>query len=70
MLFAYLKALASRLAGRGRGPSFPPLEDPFAGVREPRRRGPRGPTAAVALEEPDGRAVIEVDGASANRHLH
>jgi hypothetical protein len=30
-----------------------PIEDPFAGVRAPRRRGPKGQAGAVALAEPD-----------------
>jgi len=28
-------------------------QDPFAGVRSPKRRGPRGRAGAVALAEPD-----------------
>lgn len=51
-MWSHLKALALRLMGRGGWPP-PPPEDPRIGVREPRRRGPGGKSAAVALEEPD-----------------
>lgn len=30
-----------------------PVDDPFASVPAPRRRGPKGKAGAVALEEPD-----------------
>lgn len=51
-MLAYLKALTSRLLGRGFGPPFSPPLDPSIGVREPRRRTPGGRSSAVALEEP------------------
>lgn len=52
-MFTYLKALAARLNWRGLG-GLPPLhpEDPYAGVREPRQRGPGGKSAATAVVEP------------------
>jgi hypothetical protein len=53
-MLAYLKALAARLGWRnfgGRPPQWP--EDPYADVREPRRRGPGGKSTAVAVAEPE-----------------
>jgi hypothetical protein len=54
-MFEYLKALAARLTRQGFGgwPPLPPSEDPYAGVREPRRRGPGGKSTALAIAEPD-----------------
>ena len=38
-------------------------EDPFAGVREPRQRDPRGPrSASVALEEPYAPPCVQALG--------
>jgi hypothetical protein len=52
-LLSYLKTIAARLAGRGFDwlPPLPPDEPP-AGVRQPRKHGPGGRNAAVALDEP------------------
>lgn len=52
-MLEYLKALAHRVLRNGlRGlPPLPP-DDPYVGVREPRRRGPGGRSSAVAVEEP------------------
>jgi hypothetical protein len=52
-MLEYLKALAARvLRGGFRGLSPLPPDDPYVGVREPRRRGPGGRSGAVAIEEP------------------
>ena len=52
MYFERLEQLAAGLLGR-RGPlSGPPL-DPYARVREPRKRGPAGRHSAVAVIEPE-----------------
>jgi hypothetical protein len=51
----YLRALAARILQRPfheRFPPPPPPEDPYACVREPRRRGPGGRSAAVGVAEP------------------
>jgi hypothetical protein len=52
-LFPYLRALAARLSGR-RFDWLPPYspDEPLAGVRQPRKRGPGDRNAAVALDEP------------------
>jgi hypothetical protein len=51
-MFERLKRLAARLAGRL--PFFPgPTEDPFAGVRVPRKHGPGGRHSGIALIEPE-----------------
>jgi hypothetical protein len=67
-MFAYLKALAARLVGRG-FTGLPPGApgDPYAGVREPRKRGPGGRSTAVALAEPEEWRVVR---ASASASLH
>ena len=52
MFFQRLKQLAARLMG-WRGPSSGPSQDPYAGVREPRKRGPAGRHSAVAVMEPE-----------------
>ena len=53
-MFSYLRALAARFIGRrsDRLPP-PPPEDPYAGVRQPSKRGPAGRTSDVALAEPE-----------------
>jgi hypothetical protein len=59
-MFERLKQLAARLAGRL--PPLPPLpgppEDPSAGVREPRRRGPAGRNSAAAVMEPPPDEIV------------
>ena len=52
MFLERLKQLAARLMG-GRRPPFGPPEDPFARVREPRKRGPDKRQSAVAVREPE-----------------
>ena len=63
-MLAYLKALAARLVRRGFDglPPAPP-DDPYVGVREPRKRGPGGNTTAVAVAEPAERSVVRAYGA-------
>ena len=54
-LFRKLRALRpilARLLGRWQPPSASP-EDPYAGVRQPRKPAPTSRHAAVALKEPD-----------------
>jgi hypothetical protein len=59
--FERLKRLAARLMGR-RGPLFGPSQDPYARVREPRRRGPAGRQSAIAVMEPEPDESIDVAG--------
>ena len=61
-MLSYLRSLAARLAwDYGRlPPEFP--EDPYAGVREPRRRGPGGKSTAVAVAEPEEWKLVRADG--------
>lgn len=61
-MLAYLRALASRLIGRGFDPFRPPFADPPVGVREPRRRGPGGRSSAVAVEEPPDSTFVLAQG--------
>ena len=51
-MFERLKQLAARLMGR-QGPLWGPPGDPYARVREPRKRGPGGRHSAVAVMEPE-----------------
>ena len=51
---SFLKKLFARLRqlfGRPAAPSEP--RDPYAGVRVPVKKGPKGRSGAVALAEPD-----------------
>jgi hypothetical protein len=68
-MFSYLKALAARLAGRGFLSGLPPSapDDPHVGVREPRKRGPSGKSAAVALAEPEERTLVRAYGQAQTR---
>ena len=67
-MFSYLKALAARLALRG-FPGLPPAapDDPYVGVREPRKRGPGGKSSAVALAEPAEERVVRAYGHAHSR---
>jgi hypothetical protein len=62
-MLSYLKALAARLFDRHVG-GLPPTapDDPYVGVREPRKRGPGGKSTAVALAEPSEQPVVRADG--------
>jgi len=62
-MLSYLKSIAARFTWRDFGnlPPEPP-EDPYADVREPRRRGPGGKSTAVALAEPEEWPVARADG--------
>jgi hypothetical protein len=66
-MLAYLKALASRLFARGFGPFLPPPGDPYAGVREPRRRPGGGRSSAVAVAEPDEPSSVRAHGGDRTR---
>ena len=59
-MLAYLMSLAGRLGWRNFG-GLPdqPSEDPYADVREPRRRGPGGKSTAAAVAEPDEPLVTD-----------
>ena len=49
---------------RGWHPPSEPSSDPFAGVREPRRRKPGGRSSGVALMEPEPSEVVRAIGCS------
>ena len=66
MFFERLKRIAARLMGRG-GPQFGPPTDPYAGVREPRKRGPAGRHSAAAVMEPEPDRSITAAGRSWRR---
>ena len=50
-MFQYIRHVFTALLNRFR--PFNPPPDPYAAVREPRRRSPSGRTSAVALAEPE-----------------
>lgn len=60
-MLARLKQLAARLMGR-QGPLWGPPGDPYASVREPRKRGPGGRHSAVAVMEPEPDQLTNADG--------
>jgi hypothetical protein len=43
-------------------PPSGPTQDPYAGVREPRKRGPAGGHAGVAVMEPEPDRPARADG--------
>ena len=62
-MFQFVRRLVAALLKRLR--PFSPPEDPYAAVREPRRRNPNGRSSAVALAEPEpepGNPVRAVGG--------
>ncbi len=65
-LFRALKALAARVTW-WRPPSPGPSADPYAGVREPRTRGPAGRSTAAAVMEPPPESSVRAVGRSAER---
>jgi hypothetical protein len=50
-MFQLVRHMVAALLNRFR--RFSPPEDPYAAVREPRRRNPSGGSSAVALAEPE-----------------
>jgi len=65
-MFQFVRRVIVALLKRFR-PIVPP-EDPYAAVREPRRRNPSGRSSAVALAEPEpGKPVRAVGTAGTKR---
>ena len=65
-MFQFVRRVIVALLKRLR-PLGPP-EDPYAAVREPRRRNPSGRSSAVALAEPEtGKSVRAVGRAGTKR---
>ena len=67
----YLRKLAARVR-KSLGPLFPPgtalpPENPYAGVREPRRRGPGDRSSAIAVAEPDPPSRVKAVGSTLHR---
>jgi hypothetical protein len=63
-MFQFVRRVVAALLNRLR-PLGPP-EDPYAAVREPRRRNPTGRSSAVALAEPEPRKRVRAGGTSVN----
>ena len=66
VMLEYLRRLAARLLFRPGSPDGPP-QDPYAAVREPRRRNPGGRSSAIALAEPEPPSVVRAIGSDAAR---
>jgi hypothetical protein len=65
-MLEWLTRMASHLRGQP-PPDVRPPEDPFAGVRHPRRRGPDGRDTAEEVPEPDPDEPVEVIAAPRRR---
>ena len=63
MFLEGLKQFAARLVN-WIPPSPGPSEDPYVGVREPRKRGPAGRTSSVAVKEPEPDQSVDAAGRS------
>jgi hypothetical protein len=59
--FRVLKQIIARLFGR-RPPASGPPQGPYAGVREPRKRGPGGRDVAAAVMEPEPDPFVRAVG--------
>lgn len=65
-MFGFFRRIVRAVFARP-GPSDPPL-DPYAAVREPRRRRPAGGSSAIALAEPGPDDRVHAVGPQMNRH--
>ena len=61
-MFQFIRRVIAALLNRPR--PFSPPEDPYAAVREPRRRNPSGRSSAVAVAEPEPRKHVRARGTS------
>jgi len=59
-MFPFIRRAIAALLNRLR--PFRPPQDPYAAVREPRRRNPGGRTSAVALAEPEPQRRVRAVG--------
>ena len=64
-MFQFVRRMVAALVNRP-GPSRPP-EDPYAAVREPRRRSPGGRGSAIALAEPQPLERVRAIGTPGTR---
>jgi hypothetical protein len=60
-MFQMLRVIVARLWQR-HPPGSAPYDDPFVGVREPRRRRPGGRSSAVAISEPEPEQDVRLIG--------
>jgi hypothetical protein len=61
-MFRRVRQLLTRLLAQWPGPEEAPPDDPYAGVRHPRRGGPAGKSSAIAVAEPEPDRVVEARG--------
>ena len=68
-MFEFVRRIVAALLNRLR--PFSPPEDPYSGVREPRRRpNPGGRSSAVALAEPEPTARVRAVSTVGTRRSH
>jgi len=67
-MFQFVRRVVAALLSKFR--PFSPPDDPYAAVREPRRRNPSGRSSTVALAEPEPRRRVQAGGTSATRSSH
>lgn len=67
-MFQAVRGIVAAVMNRLR-PFRPPL-DPYAAVREPRRRTPSGRSSAIALSEPEPLKRVRAVASSATRTDH
>jgi hypothetical protein len=60
-MFRRVKQFVARLLG-WRPPTSGPTDDPYAGVRHPRTRGPHSRDSAVAVMEPEPHRSVRAVG--------
>ena len=67
-MFQFVRRIVAALLNRLR--PFSPPEDPYAGVREPRRPNPGGRSSAVALAEPEPSGRVRAVSTVGTRGSH
>ena len=67
-MFQFVRRIVAALLNRLR--PFSPPEDPYPGVREPRRRNPSGRSSAIALAEPEPSGRVRAVSTMGTRGSH
>jgi hypothetical protein len=67
-MFEFVRRIVAALLNRLR--PFSPPEDPYAGVREPRRPNPGGRRSAIALAEPEPTTRVRAVGTAGTPRNH
>ena len=67
-MFQFIRRAIAALLNRFR--PFKPPHDPYAGVRQPRRRDPGGRSSAIAVAEPEPRTHVSAVATSPTHPNH